>query len=123
VGHGGITPLASCTQVPRDGIVLARINSVTPWWGRIESASNWPQYRSVGGPKASLFWIYYIAQFGSLRKKTGLDGLANSLQLKALLLPCADERLKMWPVHKKVGNVRNNSGGLVERVIEQDLLF
>jgi putative SOS response-associated peptidase YedK len=48
---------------------------------------------------------------------------ATEDELKALLTPCADERLKMWPVHKKVGNVRNNSRDLAEPVVEQDLLF
>ena len=48
---------------------------------------------------------------------------ATEGELKALLTPCADERLKMWPVHKKVGNVRNNSRDLAEPVIEQDLLL
>jgi putative SOS response-associated peptidase YedK len=48
---------------------------------------------------------------------------ATEDELKALPMPCADERLKMWPVHKKVGNVRNNSSDLADPVIEQDLLF
>jgi hypothetical protein len=39
------------------------------------------------------------------------------------MVSCADERLKMWPVHKRVGNVRNNSRDLAEPVIEQDLLL
>ena len=48
---------------------------------------------------------------------------ATEQELKALLVPCADERLMIWPVHKKVGNVRNNSRDLAEPVIEQDLLL
>jgi putative SOS response-associated peptidase YedK len=48
---------------------------------------------------------------------------ATEQELQALLVPCADERLKIWPVHKRVGNVRNNSRDLAEPVIEQDLLF
>jgi putative SOS response-associated peptidase YedK len=42
---------------------------------------------------------------------------------QALLVPCADERLRIWPVHKRVGNVRNNSHDLAEPVIEPDLLL
>ena len=48
---------------------------------------------------------------------------ATEQELKALLVPCGDERLRIWPVHKRVGNVRNNSRDLAEPVIEQDLLL
>ena len=44
-------------------------------------------------------------------------------ELKAPLVPCADERLRIWPVHKRVGNVRKNSRDLAAPVIEQDLLL
>jgi putative SOS response-associated peptidase YedK len=45
---------------------------------------------------------------------------ASEDELKALLTPCASERMKMWPVDKRVGNVRNNGGELVQPV--QDLV-
>jgi putative SOS response-associated peptidase YedK len=41
---------------------------------------------------------------------------ANDDELKALLVPCASGRVKIWPVNKRVGNVRNNGRDLVERV-------
>ena len=34
---------------------------------------------------------------------------ATEAELTALLSPCASERLKIWPVGKRVGNVRNDS--------------
>lgn len=38
-------------------------------------------------------------------------------QLKALLVPCPDEALKIWPVEKtKIGNVRNKEREVVEPV-------
>jgi putative SOS response-associated peptidase YedK len=38
---------------------------------------------------------------------------ATEQELLALLRPCADKRLKIWPVDNKVGNVSNTgSGGL-----------
>jgi putative SOS response-associated peptidase YedK len=33
---------------------------------------------------------------------------ATEDELKALLKPCRPELIKMWPVGKAVGNVRNN---------------
>jgi putative SOS response-associated peptidase YedK len=39
---------------------------------------------------------------------------ATEAELTALLSPCASERLKIWPVGKRVGNVRNDSPDLVE---------
>jgi putative SOS response-associated peptidase YedK len=41
---------------------------------------------------------------------------ADAAELKALLRPCPSEWLTMWPVSKRVGNVRNNDPSLVERV-------
>jgi putative SOS response-associated peptidase YedK len=38
---------------------------------------------------------------------------ANEQELLALLGPCPDEWLKIWPVDKKVGNVRNKGAELV----------
>ncbi len=37
-------------------------------------------------------------------------------QLAALLRPCPPEALTMWPVSRRVGNVREDDPGLVERV-------
>jgi hypothetical protein len=51
VGHGGITPLASCTRFPATASVLARINSVAPWWGWIESAYRVALLLAVAGGK------------------------------------------------------------------------
>lgn len=31
-----------------------------------------------------------------------------------LMLPCPDKALKIWPIGKRVGNVRNNDAGLLE---------
>jgi putative SOS response-associated peptidase YedK len=39
-------------------------------------------------------------------------------ELKALLSPCASGCLKIWPVGKRVGNVRNDSPDLVEMMVE-----
>jgi hypothetical protein len=33
-----------------------------------------------------------------------------------LLAPCPSERIKIWPVGKRVGNVRNNSPDLIDPV-------
>ena len=38
---------------------------------------------------------------------------ATEQELLALLKPCPDDRLKIWPVDKKVGNVRNTGAELV----------
>jgi putative SOS response-associated peptidase YedK len=42
---------------------------------------------------------------------------ATPNELKALLVPCPDEALKMWPVNRqKIGNVRNKSPEVAEPV-------
>jgi putative SOS response-associated peptidase YedK len=41
---------------------------------------------------------------------------ATDDELRALLVPCPSGRLKIWPVSKRVGNVRNNTPDLVELV-------
>jgi putative SOS response-associated peptidase YedK len=41
---------------------------------------------------------------------------ATDDELPALLVPCPSGRLKIWPVSKRVGNVRNNTPDLVELV-------
>ena len=33
-----------------------------------------------------------------------------------VLKPCPDDWLEAWPVDRRVGNVRNNDAGLVERL-------
>jgi putative SOS response-associated peptidase YedK len=38
---------------------------------------------------------------------------ASVTELKALLVPCRSDRIKMWPVDKRVGNVRNDDRDLV----------
>lgn len=38
---------------------------------------------------------------------------ATEDELKALLIPCPNERMKIWPVHKRVGNVRNHGPELI----------
>jgi putative SOS response-associated peptidase YedK len=42
---------------------------------------------------------------------------ATEDELKALLVPCRPERVKVWPVNKRVGNVRNNGRELVEPIM------
>jgi len=37
-------------------------------------------------------------------------------ELKALLRPCPSDDLKLWPVDRRVGNVRNNDASLSQRV-------
>ena len=39
---------------------------------------------------------------------------ATEDQLEALLVPRPSDRIKVWPVKKDVGNVKNNSPDLVE---------
>ena len=42
---------------------------------------------------------------------------ASEQVLLALLKPCRDEALKIWPVDKMVGNVRNNGPQLILPVL------
>jgi putative SOS response-associated peptidase YedK len=46
---------------------------------------------------------------------------ASDAELKALLVPCPWDRIKMWPVDKRVGNVRNDGPDLA-RPLEPLLL-
>jgi len=41
---------------------------------------------------------------------------ASDAELKALLKPYSSEQMKLWPVDKKVGNVRNNGPDLIRPV-------
>ena len=41
---------------------------------------------------------------------------ATEEELVAILKPCADEVLKVWPVDKQVGNVKNNGAELLTPV-------
>jgi len=41
---------------------------------------------------------------------------ADAERLISLMVPYPEERLKLWPVDKRVGNVKNNDAGLIERV-------
>ena len=42
---------------------------------------------------------------------------ASEEDLLALLKPCSDEALKIWPVDKAVGNVKNNGSQLILPVL------
>ena len=46
---------------------------------------------------------------------------ASEEELLALLKPCPDEALKIWPVDKMVGNVRNNGPQLVLPVLSNQV--
>ncbi|HEY7231584.1 MAG TPA: SOS response-associated peptidase [Pseudolabrys sp.] len=48
---------------------------------------------------------------------------ATEEQLLAMLKPCSDEVLKIWPVGKAVGNVKNNGPQLVVPVEQQAALL
>jgi putative SOS response-associated peptidase YedK len=45
---------------------------------------------------------------------------ASEQDLLALLKPCPDEALKIWPVDKMVGNVRNNGPQLILPVLSKE---
>jgi putative SOS response-associated peptidase YedK len=38
---------------------------------------------------------------------------ATEETMLAMLKPCADATIKVWPVDKQVGNVKNNGAGLL----------
>ncbi|HEU0215996.1 MAG TPA: SOS response-associated peptidase [Stellaceae bacterium] len=42
----------------------------------------------------------------------------DASRLKALLVPYPSEKMAIWPVSKRVGNVRNNDPSLIEPVSE-----
>jgi putative SOS response-associated peptidase YedK len=44
------------------------------------------------------------------------EELASEEELLALLKPCPDDALKIWPVSKAVGNVKNIGSQMVEPV-------
>src|SRR5438105_91553 len=46
---------------------------------------------------------------------------ASEKDLLALLKPCPDEALKIWPVDKMVGNVRNNGPQLILPVLSNEV--
>jgi putative SOS response-associated peptidase YedK len=46
---------------------------------------------------------------------------ASEQELLALLKPCSDEALKIWPVDKMVGNVRNNGPQLILPVLSNEV--
>jgi putative SOS response-associated peptidase YedK len=48
---------------------------------------------------------------------SAVGGLAHEQELLALLKPCPDEALKIWPIDKMVGNVRNNGPPLILPVL------
>jgi putative SOS response-associated peptidase YedK len=39
---------------------------------------------------------------------------ASEAELKASLIPCPSDHIKMWPVDKRVGNIRNDGRELIE---------
>jgi hypothetical protein len=45
---------------------------------------------------------------------------ASEQDLLTLLKPCPDEALKIWPVDKMVGNVRNNGPQLILPVLSKE---
>ena len=49
------------------------------------------------------------------------EELASEQDLLALLKPCRDEALKIWPVDKMVGNVRNNGPQLILPVLSNEV--
>jgi putative SOS response-associated peptidase YedK len=48
---------------------------------------------------------------------------ASEQDLLALLKPCPDEALKIWPVDKMVGNIRNNGPQLVMPILIEEKVF
>ena len=44
------------------------------------------------------------------------EAAADEVALKALLGPYPADRMTMWPVDKRVGNVKNNDPSLIEPV-------
>jgi putative SOS response-associated peptidase YedK len=42
------------------------------------------------------------------------EELTSETELRRLLVPCPSDRIKMWPVNKRVGNVKNDDRDLVE---------
>ena len=46
---------------------------------------------------------------------------ASEQELLRLLKPCPDEALKIWPVEKMVGNVRNNGPHLILPVLGNEV--
>ena len=44
------------------------------------------------------------------------EELAEETQLKTLLRPYPAQRMTLWPVDKRVGNVKNNNPSLIEPV-------
>jgi putative SOS response-associated peptidase YedK len=45
---------------------------------------------------------------------------ASEQDLLALLKPCRDEALKIWPVDRMVGNARNNGPQLILPVFDKE---
>jgi putative SOS response-associated peptidase YedK len=45
---------------------------------------------------------------------------ATEEELKVLLVPCPSERMKIWAVDKKVGNVRNRGQELADAIVLQE---
>jgi putative SOS response-associated peptidase YedK len=48
---------------------------------------------------------------------------ASSEELKAILAPYPSERMTMWPVNKRVGNVKNEGPELAEPLVAQVALL
>jgi putative SOS response-associated peptidase YedK len=65
-----------------------------------------------------VFWPVVILAEADRPKWLGEEP-ATEQELLTLLKPCPDEALKIWPVDKAVGNVRNTGPQLV-RPLEPD---
>jgi putative SOS response-associated peptidase YedK len=48
------------------------------------------------------------------------EAAAEPAQLKALLVPYAADEMAVWPVDRRVGNVKNNDPALIEPVAIAD---
>jgi putative SOS response-associated peptidase YedK len=71
-----------------------------------------------------LHYTTFNARSEDFRTKPSFrDGWSNRRGLLALLKPCPDDVLEIWPVGKAVGNVRNNGPELVMRADEQARLL
>lgn len=99
-------------------------------------AGLWDEWKSPGGERIKSCTVITCAANGIVgalhdRMPVILDECdwpkwlgeepATEDELKALLVPCPDERLNTWPVHRKVGNVRNDGRELAEPLANQAL--
>jgi putative SOS response-associated peptidase YedK len=50
------------------------------------------------------------------RRRLGEQAATEDEELRALLAPCSNQRIKIWPVSRRVGNVRNDTPDLADLV-------